>query len=262
MPSLSSGRRITRRTNSERTIGQVTSGQPHPNPHWPPAAGLATPNVPASEAIITTYASAKIYAPASVVFESVRNVWKYGAWNTFCPKVTIHTQPDGVDDFSKLHVGTEFTFHVVMDAKQPNVSNNVKMKVTDISTPDKKSEYFSTYVGAYDKSCTQDLRKVYRISWKAQGSGMLGWRTERFHEIIVLGDHECEVRTWENQSGTLARTASWYYKKTLQEKFRGWCQDLKKFCERSEAPREEVPGESWGRDEWLDSVSTRQSQDG
>lgn len=260
MPALSSTRRNTRRTNSERDVASVKSGT-HPNLQWPPPTGLATPNVPATEAIITTYASAKIYAPASVVFEAVRSVWKYGAWNSFCPKVTIHSQPDGVEDFSKLHVGTEFTFHLIMDAKDPKSSRNVKLKVTDISTPDKKSEYFGKYVGEYDKSCTSDLRKVYRISWKAQTSVITSWSTERFHEIIVLGDHECEVRTWENQSGLLARTAGYWYKQTLQEKFQTWCQDLKKFCEPREIS-EEVPGESWGRDEFLDSVSTRMSREG
>ena len=59
-----------------------------------------------------------------------------------------------------------------------------------------------------------------------------GLRSERFHEVIVLGQEECEVRTWECLGGVLARTVKWFYGGTLMEKFGLWVKDLKECCER------------------------------
>lgn len=62
-----------------------------------------------------------------------------------------------------------------------------------------------------------------------------GLRSERFHEVIVLGDGECEVRTWECLGGVLARTVKWFYGEVLMEKFGVWVGDLKGEGERSYA---------------------------
>ena len=59
-----------------------------------------------------------------------------------------------------------------------------------------------------------------------------GLRTERFHEIILRGEQECEVRTWEVMGGVLARTVKWLYQDTLDKKFKLWCEDLKKVSEQ------------------------------
>lgn len=201
-------------------------------PPWPPAAGLTTPNVPLRDAVLTTSASARINAPAALVFETVRDVTNYGEWNNFCPKVTIHSQPDDLPASAKLHTGTLFTLHVVMDSNKPTKETQIQLRVTDISTPSDTSSYIPTSVLEGDETYTTDLSKVYRISWKAEGGFVTrGLRTERFHEIIVLGENECEVRTWENQGGLLARSVRWLYKQTLMEKFQLWCDDLKKYCE-------------------------------
>lgn len=58
-----------------------------------------------------------------------------------------------------------------------------------------------------------------------------GLKSERFHEVIVLGQEECEVRTWECLGGVLARTVKWFYGETLMEKFGLWVSDLRDFCE-------------------------------
>ena len=201
---------------------------------WPPTAGLSTANVPLKEAVLTTSASARINAPAAVVFDAVREVGKYGEWNTWCPKVTIHKQPDDAGESSKLHTGTLFTFHVIMDSNKPTKATDTSLIITDMSTPAHPSSYIPTSVLENDETYTADLSKVYRISWRVEGSFVSrGLRTERFHEVITLADNECEVRTWENQGGLLARTVRWLYKQTLDEKFLLWCTDLKKYCERT-----------------------------
>ena len=59
-----------------------------------------------------------------------------------------------------------------------------------------------------------------------------GLRTERFSEIIDLGDGKgCEYRTWECQGGVLAKTVKWLFQDTLRQKFREWCEDLKREAE-------------------------------
>ena len=58
-----------------------------------------------------------------------------------------------------------------------------------------------------------------------------GLRSERFHEVIVRGVDECEVRTWENQGGVLARTVKWLYGARLKRRFQDWCDDLKRVAE-------------------------------
>jgi uncharacterized protein YndB with AHSA1/START domain len=200
---------------------------------WPPANGLSTPTVSREEATFAISSSKLINAPASLVFEILCDTPKYPEWNSFCPKVTIHSQPaDTPSDSSTLVKGTSFTFHVVMDNSKPNKETPTQLVVTDISTPHKPSSYIPTDVLEKDATYTSDLQLVYRISWKSEGGFVSrGLRTERFHEIIVKGDSECEVRTWEVMGGILASTVKWFFKDNLTQKFWIWCEDLKKFSE-------------------------------
>ncbi|KAK5171757.1 uncharacterized protein LTR77_003393 [Saxophila tyrrhenica] len=199
---------------------------------WPPASGLTTPFVPREESLMTLAASTRIYAHASVVFDTVLDVSNYGKWNSFCPKVTIAQQPDSLAGSQKLELGTSFVFHVIMDSNKPQSQNATQLKVSDISTPSSDSAYIPQETVEKDGSYTSDPSKVYRIGWRSDG-GLIskGLRAERFHEVIVLGDNECEVRTWENQAGVLVHIVKWMYQKTLEGKFKMWCNDLKKFCE-------------------------------
>lgn len=190
---------------------------------WPPAEGLDTVNVPRTEAILVISASTRINAPAALVFEALLNVAHYPRWNTFAPKV------DGPD---VLERGSDFTLHATMDAKKPDKDTPTQLKVTDISTPSERSDYISRDLLESDASYTSDLDSLYRVSWKCEGGFVSrGLKTERFHEVIVLGASECEVRTWENQGGVLAHTVKWFYGKTLQKKFALWCADLKRHSE-------------------------------
>jgi hypothetical protein len=201
---------------------------------WPPAAGLSTVVVPRSEAILTTIATTSISAPASLVFDIVRNAGDYGSWNTFVPRVTIHSQPAGVDSSSAmLENQTSFTYHVIMDSSKPTKETPTQLRVTDVSTPEKPSSYIPQDVLDSDETYTSDLSDVYRISWSSEG-GLVsrGLKTERFHEIIVVDENSCHVRTWENHGNFLARTVKWMYQDTLRVKFQDWCDDLKKYSEQ------------------------------
>jgi Polyketide cyclase / dehydrase and lipid transport len=201
---------------------------------WPPKEGLSAIIVPRSEVVFTTVASCKVQAPAAAVFEAVCDVSTYPAWNSFVPRVTIHSQPDGVPSNSQiLELETSFTFHVIMDASKPDKDTPTQLRITDVSTPEKPSSYIPQEMLESDATFVKDLNTVYRIAWKTEGGFVArGLKSERFHEIVVLGDNECEVRTWENQGNFLAKTVKWLYQKTLREKFQLWCDDLKKYCEK------------------------------
>ncbi|KAK5717153.1 hypothetical protein LTR15_009042 [Elasticomyces elasticus] len=196
---------------------------------WPPHAGLSTVNVPRKDGILPVYASIRINAPAQDVFAALLNVSDYGKWNTFCPEVKIQGQ-----DTQTLQPDVPFTFYVVMNSSKPDSKTETGLRVSDISTPSSPSTYVPQSTLETDGSWTADLQKVYRVAWKSEGGFVAkGLRSERFHEVIVLGENECEVRTWEVMGGVLAHTVKWMYKQTLMDKFELWCKDLKKYCERA-----------------------------
>jgi len=120
-----------------------------------------------------------------------------------------------------------------MDTNKPNKETPTQLRVSDVSTPEEPSTYLEEHGIQDDPSFTADSGKVYRISWKSEGGFVSrGLRTERFHEIIVLGEEECEVRTWEIMGGILAYTVKWMFKETLMKWFGVWCEDLKKEAEK------------------------------
>ncbi|KAL8795005.1 MAG: hypothetical protein Q9195_002453 [Heterodermia aff. obscurata] len=209
---------------------------------WPPSDGITTTVVPRSSAVFTVHGSTRIAAPASLVWQIVLNVADYPKWNTFCPRATIHSQPQNVAPTENhiLHKDTSFTFHVVMDSSKPSNITDAQQRVTDVSTPEKPSDYvFSENLSPRDTSFTRDLTKVYRISWSTEGGfASRGLKTERFHEIIDLGEHGCEVRTWESQGGLLARVVKYLYKDVLMTKFQQWCDELKKEAEKEDKNRQ------------------------
>ena len=127
-----------------------------------------------------------------------------------------------------------------MDASKPSNFTDTALRVTDLSTPEKQSDYVPAEL-LEDASFTSDLSRVYRIAWSTEGGLVArGLRSERFHEVIVLGEKECELRTWECLGGVLARTVKWFYMDLLMEKFGVWASDLKRECERRIREQEEA----------------------
>lgn len=201
---------------------------------WPPSSGLTTIIVPRESVILPTHASIEINAPASLVWAVLVNMKKYSNWNSFCPKVTIRSQPQGIDsDDPNLHTGTSFIFHVVMDSKKPTSYTDTQLRVLDVSTPEQPSTYIPQTTLESEPSFSSDLSKLYRVSWTTEGGFVArGLKSERFHEIIIIGENSCSVRTWECQGGSLARAVKWMYKDTLKQKFADWCEDLKQESEK------------------------------
>jgi hypothetical protein len=212
------------------------------DPTWPPKH-ISTPTVSHENSVFAVTASAQINAPASLVFNIVRDTSTYPEWCTFVPKVVVVEQPstaspavgqdssDQVPD-ATLQLGTRFTFFAVMGT-EGSKATPTHLIISDVSTPSHVSAYIPTSVLTASSTYTSDLSSVYRIAWKGDKIDFFarGLSTERFHEIIVRGEEQCEVRTWEVMSGVLAHTVKWLYKKTLDRKFQEWCTDLKGFGE-------------------------------
>ena len=226
-------------TNSTPYVLKMPPEEPSTGP-WPPSNGLTTPIVPRNSTILSVHGSAHIAAPASLVWQILLDTSEYPRWNTFCPRVTMHSQPQSVDKSEKdkhlLRKDTSFTFHVVMDSSKPSKVTDTKLRVTDVSTPKEPSDYVHQTLADQsdeEKAYTLDLQKVYRISWTTEGGFVArGLKSERFHEVIDFGEDGCEVRTWENQGGVLARAVKYYYKDVLMRKFQEWCTELKAEAER------------------------------
>jgi Polyketide cyclase / dehydrase and lipid transport len=190
--------------------------------------------VPRESVILPTYASIEITAPAAFVWAVLVNTGRYPEWNSFCPKVTMRSQPEGTESTDpNLHIGTSFIFHVVMDSNKPTSYTDTQLRVLDISTPQHPSSYIPQTTLDSEPTFQSDLSKLYRICWTTEGGFVSkGLKSERYHEIKVLGDELCSVRTWECQGGSLARAVKWFYKDTLKQKFADWCEDLKRESEK------------------------------
>jgi hypothetical protein len=161
------------------------------------------------------------------------NATDYAKWNTWIPSVQIIAQPESSNgDDGYMRIGTTMNFIVIMDASKPEKKTTTPLKVVDICTPEAPTDYLSSEMLA-DPTFTADLNKVYRVSWTGRSGGVMWWamQLERFHEVIVRGEDECEVRTWEVMGGVLTRVVKLMYEKTLEEKLGLWCGDLKTYCE-------------------------------
>ena len=210
--------------------------------NWPPKEGLLTPTVSRRDGILTLSASTPIAAPAALVFAILRDTSRYGEWNTWVPRVTVHAQPAdsqaAEEDASELRLGTSFTFHVVMDAAKPDRATDTQLRVSDVSTPGAPSSYVRDAGLADDPAFHGDAAGVFRIAWKTDGGFVsMGLRSERFHDVVVQGEERCEVRTWEVMGGFIAHTVSWMFKSTLNKWFGVWCEDLKKEAEKQWAEK-------------------------
>jgi hypothetical protein len=214
-------------------------------PTWPPQH-LSTPTVSYENSVFAVTGSAQINAPASFVFEILLDTSTYPQWCTFVPRVVVDEQPskasttESQDNSNQvpgatLQLGTRFTFFAVMGTEPgSSKATATHLIVSDISTPSHISSYVPTSLFTASSAYTSDLSSVYRVAWKGDKIDFFarGLTTERFHEVIVRGEQQCEVRTWEVMSGVLAHTVKWLYKKTLDKKFQQSCTDLKEFSEK------------------------------
>lgn len=204
---------------------------------WPPPSGLTTKIVPRKNATAQVSHATTIKAPAALVFDTLLNVSEYSKWNSWIPTVTVNSQPpptgpnDDPNDFSRLRIGTNMTFNVVQNPSKPDSIVRVQLRVTDICTPSAPTSYLTPEL-LKDPTFTSDLSKVYRVSWAGRGAlNEYAMQLERYHEVIITGDEECEVRSWEIFGGLLAWAVKFTQEKPLKGKVATWCADLKQKCE-------------------------------
>lgn len=205
---------------------------------WPPHNGVTSKIVPRDSAVFQISYSTVVRAPAPLVFDTILHAANYQAWNTWVPQAEILTlpstgRPEDHNVHDRMSIGCTMRFTVVMNANKPDNVNLTPLKVVDICTPSSSTSYLTPELLG-DPTFTADLSKVYRVSWTGNG-GMyaFGMKLERFHEVIVTGENECEVRTWEVMGGILSRVVKLMYRETLKGKVSVWCEDLKKYCEKT-----------------------------
>ncbi|KAL9033435.1 MAG: hypothetical protein Q9214_007520, partial [Letrouitia sp. 1 TL-2023] len=204
---------------------------------WPPANGLTTVLVPRNETTFSISASANINAPAPFVFNVIRNTTAYPDWNTFTPAANITSRSSNSSNSSPqdnsttaglLALGDRFTYTVVLDPTQSQNTTQSFERVTDYSTPDAPSSYVPPLLLEEDGSFYPNLSRVYRIAWGVSNPATPGQLvTERFSEVIDLGNRTSEYRTWENLGGSLASVVQELLQGTLQRRFEDYARDLK-----------------------------------
>ncbi|KAF9697410.1 hypothetical protein EKO04_004987 [Ascochyta lentis] len=215
---------------------------------WPPEEGVSTPTVSVQDSVFATTGSTLIDAPASFIFDILLDTSTYSDWCTFVPRVVVDTQLPNVahhngskadNESPVLKLGTKFTFFAVMGGPGSK-QTPTHLIISDISTPSEPSSYIPSPTLETSPVYTADLSNVYRVAWKGDTIDFFakGLHTERFHEVIVRGPEQCEVRTWEVMGGVLAHTVKWLYRKTLDKKFSEWCAELKAFGEVKWTARE------------------------
>lgn len=242
-----------------------------------PLSSRSTPNISPSAAVSHTSASTVVDAPIEQVWNILLDTSTWPAWNTFCPRVTILAQPSGDSQPPSpvLQKGTQMTFHVHMNRHSAK-ETATHLVVTDFEPPSSASTAPGTISDASTSTPTAAASRMARITWVVDRS--VKWalpsfllNAERVHELVEIevdaaerttsGDtttstgaaaanstgssrRRCtEVRTWEAQAGWLAYVVRWLYGARLQEVFRDWVQDLRRFVE--DANRRTAPsGES------------------
>ena len=135
-------------------------------PSWPPPNGLTSIHVPRLSALQTFSTQITISAPAPLVFDVIRNVSAYRSWSTLIASGSIISQPphlsDNDTDPTLLHNGTHFNLTVTADPTHPVT---VPQIVSDISTPNRPSNYVSKELLESDGSFYPDVGKVWRVAW-------------------------------------------------------------------------------------------------
>jgi hypothetical protein len=166
---------------------------------------LPTPLLPAG-GVFTVSSSVVISAPASRVFSAIVDTANWHKWNTFVPSVEILKQPLGHNDSAdKLGVGTDMRFKVYMKSRDSATSSLVQVTALD--------------------------PEAGKICWKFAGAPSWLLRTERVHEMIDKEDGTCEYCTWETFAGPTAYIIRLIYGNALEERFKDWGRDLKRYVE-------------------------------
>ncbi|KAJ5217078.1 hypothetical protein N7468_010086 [Penicillium chermesinum] len=189
----------------------------------------STPNISAADATLHLGSSTFIAAPPSHVWEVLTDTSTWPAWNTFVPRVTIRSQPDGpaaAPLSPVLRAGTKITFHVCMDpaASKPQPPADTHLIVTEAVAP--------------NPGAGSPGRIIWVTDPDAPGAF---WRSllnaERVHELKEV-EGGTEVRNWECQKGYLVHVVKWMYGSLLRTNFQRWVEGLKAQAETGQSATE------------------------
>lgn len=193
-----------------------------------------TPSITPESANFHLGSSIFINAPSTRVWEVLTDTSTWPKWNSFVPRVTVRSQPDGPAPTESsdspsttlspiLQKGTKVTFHVRMDplSTKPQAATDAGLVVTEYEAPNPETGSPGRIVWASDFDAPGTM-----------GPSLL--TAERVHEIKDVeskGVKGTEVRNWELQVGWLVYVVKWMYGEKLRMNFDLWVQDLKGFVE-------------------------------
>ncbi|KAF2100548.1 hypothetical protein NA57DRAFT_74154 [Rhizodiscina lignyota] len=175
---------------------------------------------PPSSASGTFIASSrvKINAPASLVFDILTDPSTWPDWNLFVPRaVSLPSE----EPATKMKQGDKIRFLV-------------SLPTTAGPNPKRSDTRTDELVELISVPSDEDTLKIYRANWSmiqtvTLPSFML--RCLRCNEIEVLGEDECEYRSWETFNGLAAWGLRFAAAGTLERGFNEWGEGLKKAVE-------------------------------
>ncbi|RMZ82210.1 hypothetical protein DV738_g1822, partial [Chaetothyriales sp. CBS 135597] len=134
----------------------------------------------------------------------------------------------------RIQLGTKMTLFCRMSLpKSWSTDRDIQVVVTEVSRPD--DDVATTH--------TQNKTGVYRLVWTlrssysslASSSPKFLSQAQRVHEIRPVisadGKEECIYDDWECHRGMLAKTVRTKYQDYLNQRFEGWGNGLKAYCE-------------------------------
>ncbi|KAJ3209354.1 hypothetical protein HDU82_000946 [Entophlyctis luteolus] len=167
----------------------------------------------------------RINAPAAVAFKFLINPSTWPAWNSFVPRAQIISkEPSGAE----IAVGTRMVFHVNLSGEAGGRLTTSPELVLEICEPSSQPTATAT------ASCNNS--RVWRVVWTSNfnlPSFIIATPIGRIQELEESDDgRSCVYRTWEPQTGIVARVMHWIMPHTLEDRFQQWAADLKRVAEK------------------------------
>jgi len=192
----------------------------------------ASHNIP-DGGVFSVYASTAIHAPPQAVYDAILDVRKWKEWNTFVPEVTITSHPHSHSKDIKMTEGVNMTFHV-------------KMKPDEQPTTSKET---CTHVSHVHTRANHGPPAITTIRWNLHNAAIMtpGFliKAERTNEIEEAEDGTTRYRTWQTFGGWASNLVKSRYEQVLQDRFKDWCRDLKKYVEEQQ-PNTAMPAADVG----------------
>ncbi|KAK3077979.1 hypothetical protein LTS18_008759 [Coniosporium uncinatum] len=146
-------------------------------------------------AIVTPHGRTSISAPAALVFDLIIDLSTYPEWNPFVPRAELlanasSSEPSTLEAPSaKITQDCPFRIYPVMKVLGFSVPNTTDVRCTLLSRP---------------SSTASQEKQIYAAEWVQTNMSDSMLKTLRRTEVEVLGEAECEYRSWEWMEGPMA----------------------------------------------------------